>query len=271
MVDRLQAEQDTWLDRPFNGAEQHPLEHTFLYGILGAGRCGLHTGVDIRSAFGTPVLAAAAGEVVYAGDDSTQLFGPSLRYYGKLVLLRLEQGYNKQNDTGGEAPDCETLPVYVLYGHLDQLSVRAGQLVRTGDVVGKVGMTGIAVGPHLHFEVRVGDPGFGATRNPSLWLRPVTGQGAIAGRLVDADGNSIADEPVLVYRGKRGNQLWRVLRSYPDDALINASSLWRENFVLTDVPPGEYVLVAGSAGKYARQSLVVQPDHMSFGELVVPR
>ena len=48
------------------------------------------------------------------------------------------------------------LDVYLLYGHLSQVSVATGQRVAPGDLVGAVGMTGIAIGPHLHVEMRLG-------------------------------------------------------------------------------------------------------------------
>jgi murein DD-endopeptidase MepM/ murein hydrolase activator NlpD len=80
---------------------------------------------------GTPVLAAAAGKVIYA--DS------KLRGYGKLVVIR-------------HAGDLVTV-----YAHNRRLLVREGQQVRGGEVIAEVGKTGRATGYHLHFEVRRGD------------------------------------------------------------------------------------------------------------------
>ncbi len=48
--------------------------------------------------------------------------------------------------------------LYTLYGHLESVSVTAGQPVNAGDVVGIVGSSGVALGSHLHFEVRQDDP-----------------------------------------------------------------------------------------------------------------
>ncbi len=100
------------------GLRRHP-----LFGIVRA-----HHGVDIAAPWGAPVQAAAPGTVVYAG-----WFGG----YGKLVVV----------DHGGG--------LATLYGHLSSIAVSAGQRVRRGDVVGRVGSTGYSTGPHLHFEIRV--------------------------------------------------------------------------------------------------------------------
>ena len=100
------------------GMRHHP-----LFGIW-----HLHTGVDIAATWGIPVLAAAEGRVLYAG-----WFGG----YGKIVVI----------DHGGG--------LSTLYGHLSSLLVVAGDEVRRGQPVGRVGSTGYSTGPHLHFEVRV--------------------------------------------------------------------------------------------------------------------
>lgn len=100
------------------GLRRHP-----VFGIVRP-----HHGVDIAAAWGTPVLAAAAGTVVYAG-----WFGG----YGKLVVV----------DHGGG--------LATLYGHLSSIRVSVGQTVGPGEVLGNVGSTGYSTGPHLHFEVRV--------------------------------------------------------------------------------------------------------------------
>lgn len=87
-----------------------------------------HSGVDIGATWGSPVLAAAEGQVIYTG-----WFGG----YGKIVVV----------DHGGG--------VSTLYAHLFEILVAPGTAVRRGQVVGRVGTTGYSTGPHLHFEVRI--------------------------------------------------------------------------------------------------------------------
>lgn len=88
----------------------------------------MHTGIDIVAPYGTAVRAAASGEVLYAGWVSG---------YGQVVIL----------DHGGG--------ITTVYAHLSRMLVSEGQSVRAGDVIGRVGRTGLATTAHLHFEVRV--------------------------------------------------------------------------------------------------------------------
>jgi len=90
----------------------------------------MHDGIDIGAKEGTPVHAAASGTVVYA---DSRMSG-----YGKLIILR--HGNN----------------MFTAYAHNQRMLVRKGNKVRAGDVIGRVGHTGRATGPHLHFEVRQG-------------------------------------------------------------------------------------------------------------------
>ena len=87
-----------------------------------------HTGIDFPAATGTPVAAAGAGCVTFAGFDDG---------YGLLVVLA---------HSGG---------VTTWYAHLSRIDVRPRACVASGTRVGAVGATGHATGPHLHFEVRV--------------------------------------------------------------------------------------------------------------------
>jgi murein DD-endopeptidase MepM/ murein hydrolase activator NlpD len=88
----------------------------------------MHAGMDIGAQYGNPVVAAAGGEVVFAGRDSG---------YGGLIVI----------DHGSR--------MHTLYAHLSALYVRAGQTVRGGQPIGAVGSTGRSTGAHLHYEVRV--------------------------------------------------------------------------------------------------------------------
>ncbi|HZQ66746.1 MAG TPA: peptidoglycan DD-metalloendopeptidase family protein [Gaiellaceae bacterium] len=88
----------------------------------------MHEGVDLGAAYGTPILAAAAGTVIYAG---------WMGGYGNLVVI----------DHGGGLSTA--------YGHQSRIAVAVGQAVAQGQVIGYVGSTGHSTGPHLHFEVRV--------------------------------------------------------------------------------------------------------------------
>jgi murein DD-endopeptidase MepM/ murein hydrolase activator NlpD len=110
-----------------------------LYGRYGVRAGRRHDGIDIAAPEGTVVGAAAAGTVIYAGEQSG---------YGSIVILKHDGG------------------LVTLYAHASRLLVEEGARVRRGDPVAEVGQTGRTTGPHLHFEVREGT----RPRNPLLFL-----------------------------------------------------------------------------------------------------
>jgi len=91
---------------------------------------GFHTGVDLTAPYGSPVRAAAGGSVVFAGT----FYG-----YGNMIDLRHPDG------------------LVTRYAHLSAFApdLRVGVSVASGDLIGAIGTSGHAHGPHLHFEVRV--------------------------------------------------------------------------------------------------------------------
>ncbi len=89
-----------------------------------------HDGIDIAAKEGTPVHAAAAGEVVYADHRLTG--------YGNLIIVR------------------HSHDMFTAYAHNQRNLVHKGQRVKRGDTIARVGHTGRSSGPHLHFEVRRG-------------------------------------------------------------------------------------------------------------------
>ncbi|MBG0810015.1 M23 family metallopeptidase [Methylosinus sp. H3A] len=96
------------------------------------GRPALHTGVDLRDDYGSPVRATAGGVVVSAGPSGG---------YGQMVEIDHGSGLATR------------------YAHLSAISVAVGQEVAPGETVGRLGSTGRSTGPHLHYEVRVdGEP-----------------------------------------------------------------------------------------------------------------
>ncbi len=99
----------------------------------------LHTGIDLAAGTGTKIVAAEWGIVRTA----VWLGG-----FGNAILI----------DHGGG--------IWTLYGHLSKISVKVGQTVSRGELIGLVGSTGWSTGPHLHFEVRDN----GTPVNPINWL-----------------------------------------------------------------------------------------------------
>ena len=108
-----------------------------------------HHAVDIAAAQGTPVVAAVSGTVVKAG-------------------------YNGYTGGGNVIWVMNGTKLYTTYNHLSSWGVRVGQTISTGQVIGRVGATGEATGPHLHFEVWLGYPwGLGTVAdavNPCAYL-----------------------------------------------------------------------------------------------------
>jgi murein DD-endopeptidase MepM/ murein hydrolase activator NlpD len=122
---------------PF-GARMDP----FLHGPA------IHTGLDMRGDRGDPVRATAAGRVTVAGVNGG---------YGKMV--EIDHGNN----------------LATRYGHLSEIEVKAGQTVKIGQIIGKIGSTGRSTGPHLHYETRVD----GEAVDPQKFLRAGTRLGNV--------------------------------------------------------------------------------------------
>lgn len=117
-----------------------PVEGT-ITSRFGKRRGRAHDGIDISAPTGSSVRAAAAGEVLFAATHGS---------YGNLVVLKHADG------------------LVTVYAHNERNLVRKGQTVRKGQLLGKVGQTGRASGPHLHFEVRKGT----TPKNPLRFLPP---------------------------------------------------------------------------------------------------
>jgi murein DD-endopeptidase MepM/ murein hydrolase activator NlpD len=119
------------------------VEFTSGFGIRSdpfLGRPAMHTGLDFRASTGDPVRATAYGKVIAAGWQGG---------YGKMV----------------EVDHGNTLSTR--YGHLSEINVKVGDIVRIGQVIGAVGSTGRSTGPHLHYETRID----GDAVDPQKFLR----------------------------------------------------------------------------------------------------
>ncbi len=102
---------------PFGRTRMHPILRRILP----------HTGVDLGAAHGTPVRSTGDGSVIFAGSRGG---------YGMMVEILHPNGFTTR------------------YAHLSRISVRPHQAVSRGETLGNVGATGLATGPHLHYEVR---------------------------------------------------------------------------------------------------------------------
>jgi murein DD-endopeptidase MepM/ murein hydrolase activator NlpD len=243
---------------PETGGDRYPGTY-FPYGATGSGRYYRHHGGDYMNPAGTPVLAAAAGKVIVTGNDLETAYGVKPDFYGNLVIQELDQRFQDQ-------------PVYLVYGHLSESLVEVGDQLETGDVLGLVGMTGVAIGNHLHFEIRLGTNTYDDTRNPLLWLRPEVGQGVIAGLAVDIQGQPIPEAPVTFFRAAEPNKWWRQTQTYANEDAkapgipLGIDDQLGENFALGYVPAGDY-LVKVTVGERS----YVQPVTVREGEIAFVR
>ena len=253
--DTAVTEPHFWLSKPLPGAGRTLINQRFPYGWDENGRLLLHNGVDIAEGLGTPVLAVADGSIIVAQSDFNAWYGWRCDWYGHLVVLELDELWQDQ-------------PVYALYGHVLNLKVEAGQRVSRGEPLAEVGFGGAASNPHLHFELRVGENQFDATRNPMLWIGPGLTRGVIVGRLVDPKGRPWQGVPLaLVSLNGDGEKYstWSYLGD-PQD-LSNPDEGWAENFVFSDVRPGEYDLYTSMQGVDYRQPLTVSAGQIITVEI----
>lgn len=163
------------------------------------GFTGTHAGLDLGARAGTPVRAVQSGRVSYARDARTD---PNPRAHwaeggGNVVRIDIDDRY-----TMG-------------YAHLQTFTVRAGQYVNKGDVIGYVGSTGDATGPHVHLDLldrtanrmvtspltwiaRIlnatpSDPGAPPPADPGQWLREILGLDPIMSLRRSLTGMTVAD------------------------------------------------------------------------------
>jgi murein DD-endopeptidase MepM/ murein hydrolase activator NlpD len=248
-------EEHYWLRRPVPEDGVVWTDKVYPYGGTRGGQLRPHHGIEFMVPTGTPMLAAASGTVVVAGDDSVDVYGPHPNFYGKLIVIELDSHYQGQ-------------PVYILYGHLSDVLVREGQQVGVGDVIGLSGGTGLADGPHLHFEVRLGRNDYYHTRNPLLWIYPFPDYGTVAGRITWPDGSLAYEVPVSLRRLDAPSR-YLATTTYADDN-VNATELWGENFAIDDVPAGYYeVTVRLSENRRITEEVWVYAYRTSFVEIVL--
>lgn len=209
----------------------------------------VHTGVDIPASQGTPVIAAGDGKIVWAGWGLYRgVYGDLTDPYGQAVVIRHDFGYQGYR-------------LYTVYGHLDRVDVQRGQRVQTGDPLGLVGETGFVTGPHLHFEVRLGESDFFRTLNPELWLVPPQGWGVVVARIMDTAGQLYADEIVYI-KSRATGQIWKAI-PYMGGA-VNLDPYYQENMVISDLPAGLYDVTISYAARYYFLTFEIFPGRVTF-------
>ncbi len=256
--DTTQAIPHLWFTRPFTDEFFTWGSWYYPYGTNNNGDYLWHRGNDIQNEEGTPIVAVGDGLAVFAGPDDTRLLGPETAFYGQAVVIQHSRGIT----TTSTRPD-ETLPVFTLYGHVSKVLVQEGETVTAGQPVALVGQEGVALGPHLHLEVRLGENSYLATQNPDLWVRPDPGYGIIAGRVVDADGFYVPQQLITLHVAATPDKFWRQTWTYPDHRYTFDPGLG-ETFAFADVQAGEYVLKTRFDGRNYSLPVTVRDGETSF-------
>jgi len=198
-----------------DGAEE---EHDYLWPVDGwivQGMWAGHpSGIDIGANTGDPIWAVRDGTVIFVGGD------PCCSY-GNFVIIQHDHGMSS------------------LYGHMSAFAVTLGQEVKQGDLIGRVGMTGKADGPHVHFELRSNGgvvdplaylwPRRSAPPPPPFVAAPSQDDGPAApppasapepapkdtGTSISAGGRGLRDRCRVVQRDSDGPELDRELQRHP--------------------------------------------------------
>jgi murein DD-endopeptidase MepM/ murein hydrolase activator NlpD len=261
-----------WLRRPIDSNANNRGILTYPYGSRGPEEnMRIHAGIDLSNPIGETVRAAGDGTVVWAA-DGLRVQGGAFQdtfSYGNVVVIEHDFGYDNRR-------------IFTLYAHLALVNVVQGQRVLRDDPIGLVGNTGRVTGPHVHFEVRLGDQGnydsnyvptYGNTYNPVLWMVPYVGTGVIAGRVIDQFGDLVNNAEVTV-RSRATGQVSGVTTSYIYENTgvdVNADPRWQENFVVSDLPVGRHEVVAVVEGERVTVIVNVVEGTTTFVELSLAR
>lgn len=221
---------------PLNGSLVDLMSPTYRYGSTDNGNRDPHHGTDFNAANGDPVLAVADGTIVFAGSEKERIHSPWRdNFYGNFIVIR------HAND------------IHTLYAHLSKILVETDQEVRVGETIGEVGRTGVAIGPHLHLEVRRGANGedYFSTENPELWLILDDDEngnlyGALSITIDEGLTRKVPQKIVLEYYpvGAESPQKTIHAITYSDEFEHN-----QEDMVLSNMQPGRYrIAFSGESG-----------------------
>lgn len=244
---------------PFSEDAQRIIEPSYRFGSTLFGERMPHDGIEILNPLGTPVLAAADGIVYFSGNDRSKKWGRYTNLYGNFIII--EHKFEEIEDK-----------VYTMYAHLSELLVNEGEEVTANQVIGFVGATGKAFTNHLHFEVRVGDVYLQNARNPELFL-PLISQtdeevGIIIGSLLSKNGDFITGGSVVLQRiidnlPQPGSSIY--IETYTKG--IFSADNWQENFVMSNIPAGEYRISAFSNQYFIDKIITVHPNEFTLIKL----
>lgn len=250
-----------WFRRPVNSDANNAVLFNYPFGSDGPDKTNplrVHHGIDMPNPVGEVVRASGSGVVIWSADgrQSESLIFQNSPSYGNVIVIEHDFAYDGQ-------------PLWTLYAHLSASFVVPGQYVQAGDVIGQVGNSGRVTGPHVHFEVRLGENLYRSTINPVLWMVSYVGHGVIAGRVVDARGDFIPDADITIRNWATG-LIHDTTTSYvfKDTGFdVNPDPRWRENFAVADVPAGRYNVITVIDGQRITRQVDVLEGMTSFVEL----
>ena len=210
-----------WMLRPVSPDEQNCKDQTYLYGSTMGGNFRQHQGNEYNNPEGVPLLAVDSGEIVYT-DTSI----------GHTVL---------KCDT-----NADTIAIYAHYHHQHEIFKKVGDRVAKGEPIGTGGKKGNVTNEKLHFEVAVSPrdsakDSVSTTRNSELWVQPLPGCGTIVGNLVDGKGNNVPGARIYgITKPIPTETPFSFAETYMDK--VHPSETYGENFLIGDVPAGDYIL-----------------------------
>ena len=252
------------LQRPIAPSGRAAIDNSIRFGSYARNLKAARHGVSFINSTGTPVLAAADGTVVVAGNDASTPYGPYTNYYGNLVILE------------HQLPELSE-PLYTVYGHLSEVSVKSGQRVQAGQEIGRVGSSGDIAGSALAFEVRYGANDYNDARNPELWMAVQNddgGQpfGALAGSVMNAAGRYLTVENIVIERlagkGQRALDTY-YLKTYAEDRLKGVQP-WGESFAMGSLPAGAYQITFYNGPDLVQREVQIEPGQLTVVKITVP-
>lgn len=230
-----------WMLRPVGPDDQNQKDQTYLYGSTMGGNFRQHQGNEYNNPEGVPLRAVDDGMIVYID-----------RKIGHSVLR------------------CDTRQdsfyVYAHYHHQHEIFKQVGDRVRRGDTIGSIGKKGNVTNEHLHFEVSLSltddSNKESHTRNSELWVETLPGTGTISGLLVAPDGSPAQGARIYgVTKPIPTESPFSFAETYKDS--VHSDEFYGENFVIGDVPAGEYTLYTTFENRSSAVQVRVEPERVT--------